>query len=69
MPNLCEIGQIVRIISPALDQCRRGVAFVTIYPANMRRLPNVRLMLGQRRRRFANINPTLGQRLLFAEYP
>ena len=29
-------------------------------PANTRRLPNVGLMLGQRRRRWTNIKPTLG---------
>ena len=36
------------------------------YPANTRRWTNVGLMLGQRRRRWANINPTLVQRLVFA---
>ena len=35
-------------------------------PANMRHWPNVGLLLGQRRRRWANSNPTLGQRLMFA---
>ena len=35
-------------------------------PANMRRWPNVGLLLGQRRRRGTNSKPTLSQRLMFA---
>ena len=35
-------------------------------PANMRRWPNVGLLLGQRRRRSTNNNSTLGQRIMFA---
>ena len=35
-------------------------------PANSRRSPKVGLMLGQRRRRWTNIEPTLGERLVFA---
>ena len=35
-------------------------------PANTKRWPYVGLMLGQRRRRWANIKPTLGQPLVFA---
>ena len=35
-------------------------------PANTRRWPNVGLMLGQRRRRWANVCPTFVQRLVFA---
>ena len=35
-------------------------------PANTRRWPSVGLMLDQRRRRWANINPALGQRPVFA---
>ena len=35
--------------------------------ANMRRLTNVGLMLGQRRRRWTNIKPELTQLLVFAE--
>ena len=35
-------------------------------PANPRRSPNVGTMLGQRRRRWANIVPTLGEHLVFA---
>ena len=35
-------------------------------PENTRRWPNAGLMLAQRRRRWANISPTLGQRLVFA---
>ena len=33
----------------------------TLYPANTRRSPNVGTMLGQRRRRWTNIVPTLGE--------
>ena len=36
------------------------------FPAYTRRWPNVGLLLGQRRRRWANSKPTLGQRLMFA---
>ena len=47
--------------SPGIqDHCR--------YPANTIRLPNVGLMLAQRRRRWANSNPTLGKRIVFAGY-
>ena len=35
-------------------------------PANMRRWPNVGLLLVERRRRSANSKPTLGQRIMFA---
>ena len=35
-------------------------------PANTRRLTNAGLMLGQRRRRWTNIKPTLGKRLVLA---
>ena len=38
-------------------------------PENSRRLPDVGVMFGQRRRRWPNIKPTLGQRVIFAEYP
>ena len=37
--------------------------------ANTRYLSGVGLMLGHRRRRWANINPTLGQSLVFAGMP
>ena len=39
---------------------------VRLSPTNTRRWPKVGLLLGQRRRRWANIPPTLGQRLMFA---
>ena len=39
---------------------------VSNIPANTRRGPNAGLMLGQRRRRWANINPALGPRLVLA---
>ena len=35
-------------------------------PANTIRWPNVGSKLGRRRRRWANIEPTLGQRIVFA---
>ena len=38
------------------------------YPANMRHRPNVKLMLGQRRRRWTNIGSTLGRCLVLAGY-
>ena len=41
-------------------------AVIFDHPANMRRCPNVGLLLGQRRRRWANSKPALGQRLMFA---
>ena len=37
---------------------------VKVIPANMICQPNVGLMLGQRRKRWANSKPTLGQRLV-----
>ena len=36
-------------------------------PANTIRSSNAGLMLGQRRRRWPNINPALGERIVFAE--
>ena len=38
------------------------------YPANTRRSANVVLMLVRRRRRWANIETTLDERLVFAAY-
>ena len=38
-----------------------------VYPANLKRSPNVGLLLGQRRRRWANSKSTMGQRLLFPD--
>ena len=35
-------------------------------PANMIHLPNIGPMLGQRRRRWTNIGPVLGECLVFA---
>ena len=43
-----------------------NVKLVIYIPANMGRWASVGLLLGQRRRRWANSKPTLGQRLLFA---
>ena len=37
------------------------------YPANTRRLSNVGLMLGQRRRRWPNVKPALDKRFVFAD--
>ena len=36
------------------------------FPANTRRWPSAGLMLAQRRRRWVNISPALGQRLVFS---
>ena len=41
------------------------VCFCECIHANKRRLPNVGLVLGHRRRRWTNTNPTLGKRLMF----
>ena len=38
-------------------------------PANKRRSPNTGLMLAHRLRRWSNINPALGERLVFAGLP
>ena len=54
--------------------CITGVTFdevnhgqvLTYLPENTRRLPSIVLMLGWRRRRQANINTTLGQRVVFS---
>ena len=43
-----------------------SLPILELFPANMRRWPNVGLLLGQRRRRWANSKSTLGQRLMFA---
>ena len=43
--------------------CMNTKSFLGI-PANMRLSPNVGTMLGQRRRRWTNIEPTLGERLV-----
>ena len=39
---------------------------IAYIPANTRRSPNVGLLLAHRLRRWPNINPTLGERLVFA---
>ena len=44
----------------------KSESFTACSPANMNRWPNVGLLLGQRRRRWANSKTTLGQRLMFA---
>ena len=41
---------------------------ISHYQVNMRRWPNVGLLLGHRRRRWANSEPTVGQRLMFTGY-
>ena len=43
-------------------------AILTLYPANMRNYPIPGLMLGQRRRRCTNIDPAMGQGIVFAGY-
>ena len=47
-----------------MDKMDVGPAEIT--QKNTRRSPNVGTMLGQRRRRLANIVPTLSERLVFA---
>ena len=39
----------------------------TALPTSIRHSPNVGLMLGQRRRRWANIKPTLGEYIVLVE--
>ena len=57
--NVCEIHVI---LTHRHDKCK-----VTIgYPENTRHWSNAGLMLGRRRRRWANMNPTLVQCLAFA---
>ena len=50
--------------------CGKRLAFLytSPYPAGMRRWANVGLLLGQRRRQWANNKPTLAQHLMFAGY-
>ena len=45
------------------------VSFESEFPANMRRWPNVGLMLAHRLRRWPNSKPTLVQRRMFAGNP
>ena len=77
-PNLacmCTKVAKVRFIS-FLSFLKRGVSHeVAIcvivkchYPVHTSRSPNVGLMLGLRRRRWANIEPTFGQRLVYTGY-
>ena len=44
------------------------LAFKVLNPTNMRRWPRGDLMLGQRRRRWPNIQPLPGQRFFFSGY-
>ena len=48
------------------DRTNWQTALLPDHPANNRRCPTVVLMLAQRRRRWANISTTVGQRLVFA---
>ena len=62
LQSRCGLYQQVGDVEPMpLVQC----LFREI-PANTRRSANVGLMLGQRRRRWPNIKPTLAERLVFA---
>ena len=56
------LTQLTRDVQPMLVQCWASVG-------NTRRSPNVGTMLVQRRRRWANIVPTLAERLVFAGNP
>ena len=61
-------------LDPGMHSGLEVKGLMTGYPANTRRWPSARLMLGQRRRanasclreRWATISPTLGQRHVFA---
>ena len=55
----------MRIISDLYLKHSVRITFISS-PAKMRRWPNVGLLLGQRRRRWANSKPTLFQRLKIA---
>ena len=54
------------IIGNRSDTLYMGTNYYSEPTANTRRPPNVGSMLGQRRRRWTNIEPTLGERLVFA---
>ena len=45
------------------------IVFVNVLPASTRRSPNAGLFFVQRRRRWANIKPVLGQRLGYRHWP
>ena len=54
-------------VGPAVNQRLMFAGSVGLsYPAKMRRWPNIGSLVGQRRRRWANSKPPLGQRLMFA---
>ena len=67
------IGAGVRVVTQSytrLIDYFRSSTFSTFpltmpFPGNTRRWPNIVLLLDQRWRRWANIKPTLGQRLVF----
>ena len=52
--------------SQTLAQQYNNIDLTAVIPANTSRWPNVVLMLAHRVIRWPNINPTLGQRLVFA---
>ena len=58
------ISQVLR--ETRMDLCLHWPR--TSLPSKHETLPNAGLMLGQRRRRWANINPALGQRLVLAGF-
>ena len=53
----------------SIDSSQAAKPEIRPCPTNTRRWPNVGLMLVQRRRRWANMKPTLGRRHVFAGYP
>ena len=61
----CDITQY-NFVHHMLRSQQRATPSGNVIPANTRRWPNDGLMLGQRQRRWANIKPTLLQRLVFA---
>ena len=69
MDSLIKVIRITSVISIVCSERLYPVNWTDIYyPANMIHRPNVGVMLGQRRRRWANIGTTLGRCLTFAGY-
>ena len=62
LSNPSLAAEAVYTLQPVAD------SWSSLYPANMTNLPNVWLMLGQRRRRWSNIGQTLGKFVVVAGY-
>ena len=64
-----NIGRVLPEVkaSHLIDFILFSITWLSLHiPANTTRWPNAGLMLAQRRRRWANISPALGQRVVFA---